>query len=288
MRRLEHLISQVRSSTSNKSTSKISDFDMVNFFNLAQDAIQNIAMSVESGARMFSKTSNITLVENQESYSLPSDIYAPNSITSVRVSQFSDQFFPIERITDKERQRSYGYSLISNKIYISPTPKWTPGNLLEVTYQRILKRLGVRSGTIQGYVSGTGVITLASGYSATIGQYDDFFCIVDSNGEIINENLPLTTVGTGTITTTTGLTITNGQYVVMGKNSTTHSELNDFCERFLTNFVERKIQSVESSSDVKVSASFTAEERSELTSIFSTGSLDAMYPPITSTDYLWL
>lgn len=288
MRRLEHLIAQVRSSTSNKSTSKISDFDMANYFNLAQDTIQNIAMSVESGARLFSTTSLITLVNNQESYDLPIDIYSPNSITSVRITQSNDQFFPLERIVEKERQRGYGYALIGGKLYISPIPKWAPGNTLELTYQKILKRLGVRSGTIQGYVSGTGVITLDAGYSTTIGQYDDYFCIVDSSGTIVNANLPIISVGTGTITTTTGLTITNGQYVVMGRNTTTHSELMDLCERFLINFVERKIQAVESSSDVQIQASLTAEERTELTSIFSTGSADAMYPPITNTDYLWL
>jgi hypothetical protein len=288
MRRLEHLIAQVRSSTSNKNKSKISDQDMVNYFNLAQDEIQNVAMSVDSCARIFSKTNIIPMVSDQESYTLPSDMYSTALLTSVRIKQSSDSYFPIERITEKERQRGYGYSVIANKIYLSPVPKAYGASDIEITYQRQLARLGVRSGKISGYVSGTGVITLSAGYNPDIGIYDDFFCICDSIGTIKSENLPITTFSSGALTTTAGLTIANGDYVVMGSKATTNSELPDNCERFLLTFVERKIQSTESTSDINTAAAFTAEERTGITNIFSTGSQDAIYPPITNTDYLWL
>ena len=288
MKRLEHLILEARSNTSNKSTAKISQQDMVNHFNRAQDEIQNIAMSVDSAARILSEPYVFNMVQNQESYDLPSDIYSPNAISSVRISQGSGQFFPIEKITEKERQRGYGYSIIANKIYISPIPKWTAGDQIEITYQKKLRKLGIRSGVISGYVSNTGVITLSAGYSTDIGTYDDFFCIVDSTGAIINADLPIVNFNAGALTTTQGLTIANGNYVVMGKNSSTHSTLSDFCERYLLSYVERKIQSMESSSDFGFTNLFTKEETQAIADIFSTGSKDAIYPPITNTDYLWL
>ena len=288
MRRLEHLILEVRSATSNKSISKISQQDMVNYFNRAQDSIQAIAMLVESGARLLSTTYTTNLVQNQESYDLPSNILASNSVTSVRLSQSNDQYFPLDRIIDKERQRGYGYAIIANKLYVSPTPNWNAVNKLEITYQKKVNRLGVRSGTIQSYSSGTGVITLAAGYSTEIGTYDDFFCVVDSSGNIINENLPIINFNAGSLTTTAGLTIANGNYIVCGKYATTHSELPDFCEGFMLSYVERKIQASESSSDLSSAGMFTSEEAQIIKDMFSTGSKDAMYPPITNTDYLWL
>lgn len=285
MRRLERLISQVRSSTSNKSVSKITNVDMANYFNLAQDAIQSIAMSSDSGARLFSKTDLITLVQNQEKYDLPIDVYSPNAISAVRMNQGSDQYFPIEKITDKERQRGYGYSVIGDSIYISPIPKWTAGNNIELTYQRSLPRLGIRSGTITNYVAGT--LSLSSMDNDTLDS-DDFFCIVDSNGVIKQSALPIISVGVGSIVTSSGLTITNGDFVVVGKYATTHCELIDFCERFLLAYVERKIQAVESSSDFGTTNLFTNEERQEMKDNLSQTSADTMYPPITNTDYLWL
>lgn len=288
MRRIEHLILEVRSATSNKSVSKISQQDMVNYFNRAQDSIQTIAMSVDSGARILSGLHKTNLVQNQESYSLPSNIYSPNSISSVRISQGNDQFFPLERITEKERQRGYGYAIVADKLYISPVPRWNATNELEITYQRKMNRLGIRSGTVQAYNPGTGVITLAAGYSSDIGTYDDYFCVVDSNGLIVNENLPIVNFSSGSLTTTAGLTITNGNYVVCGKYATTHSELPEFCEKFMLIYVERKIQSVESSSDLSAVNMFTVEEAQAIRDIFSLSSKDAMYPPITNTDYLWL
>lgn len=288
MRRIEHLILEVRSATSNKSIAKISQQDMVNYFNRAQDSIQSIAMLKDSGARILSSVYRTGMIQNQESYSLPSNIYSPNAVTGVRISQGNDQYFPIERITEKERQRGYGYALIADKLYISPTPRWTATNMLEITYQKRVNRLGVRSGSIQGYVSGTGVITLSAGYDADIGKYDDFFCVVDSTGAIVNENLPIINFNAGALTTTAGLTIANGNFIVCGKYATTHSELPEFCEKFMLIYVERKIQAIESSSDLSSVNMFTNEEAQAIGDIFATGSMDAMYPPITNTDYLWL
>lgn len=288
MRRIEHLILDIRSSTSNKSISKISQQDMVNYLNRAQDAVQSIAMLVDNGARMLYGTYRTSIVQNQESYALPSNIYSSNAISAVRMSLGSNQFFSIDRITDKDRQRSYGYTLIGNNIFLSPAPMWNAQNILEITYQRKINRLGIRSGSVQGYVSETGVITLNAGYSSDIGTYDDFFCVVDSDGTIVNENLPIISFNAGSLTTLQGLTIANGNYIVCGKYATTHSELPDFCESFLLSFVERKIQAIESSSDVSTAGAFTQEEAQIIRDLFSTTSKDAIYPPITNTDYLCL
>jgi len=294
MRRLEFLINQVRSSTSNKSNSKITQQDFVNYFNLAQDAIQKIAMNADTGARLFNTIGYITLVPQQEGYDLPSDIFSNNTISSVRISQnlssAQPQYYPLEKITEKERGRSFGYAVNGDMLYVSPSPKWTVGDQLEIAYQKKIPRLGVRSGTVTSYNAITGEILLATGHDSDISSYDDFFCLCDSNGVIKNTNLPIVSFDNAThkLFTTTGLTITNGTFVVIGKNSTTNSELKDICESYLISFVERKVFHKDSVIDLNNQQVFTAEEQTEIAGIFALNSKDSIYPPVVNTDYLWI
>ena len=64
------------------------------------------------------------------------------------------------------------------------------------------------------------------------------------------------------------------------------SELPDETEDFLTSFVERKINAVDSSSDVQNSQFFTQEEKEELAELFSDTSNDIKYPVISDETYV--
>jgi len=63
------------------------------------------------------------------------------------------------------------------------------------------------------------------------------------------------------------------------------SDLPDETEDFLTAFVERKINAVDSSTDVINSQVFTKEEKSELSELFSDTSHDVKYPVVSDETY---
>lgn len=290
MKRIEFLINQIRRSTHNKNTNKLTNQDIVNFFNRAQELIQEIIMTSNPSGLNLNSLSFISAVQDQEAYDLPVDIYMDNSITSVRVSVDSTNYFPIDKNTEKQRFRQNGYSIIDKKIYICPVPRQNYTNHIELTYTRQIKKLGFRAGTVSSYNAGTGEMIFSAGHMTDFDQYDDFFCIVDKDGVIKNSGLRINSFDNAThkVMTDTGLTITNGDFAVIGKYSTTHSELPDACEPYLLSLVERKVFHNDSVVDVSNQQAFTNEERQSIMEIFGSNNKDAIRPPITNTDVLWL
>lgn len=63
-------------------------------------------------------------------------------------------------------------------------------------------------------------------------------------------------------------------------------ELPSLCEGFLTEFVERKINAINSSIDVNNSSVFKNEDRELIANIFSKNNKSISYPPITNSTYL--
>lgn len=62
-------------------------------------------------------------------------------------------------------------------------------------------------------------------------------------------------------------------------------DLPDVCEDFLTLFVERKMNYIDSSKDIINSGLFTMEEKKEIGELFNNSSKDINYPPVTDTTY---
>jgi len=63
-------------------------------------------------------------------------------------------------------------------------------------------------------------------------------------------------------------------------------DLPDICEEYLTWYLERRIQAMDSSTDVGMVTSFTEEQRNAIASIFSDSGSDPIYPPITDDTYI--
>jgi len=286
MKRIEFLINEVRRNTLNTNVNKISQGDMINHFNKAQHLIQKIAMESNNNGNIFNNVSYFNLVTDVEKYLLPVDMYSVNSITSVRFTSDSTNYFPADRVSERSRNRERGYSIIDNYMYISPTPKGNYPVAVEVTYPRKIRDLGIRSGTIKAPVTANS-IPLDTGYDTELANKDDYFCVVDKDGVIIQSALPIISY-TGGVITTTGSIAAAGQYVVAGKYASTHSELPDSCEAFLLAFVERKIYHIDSTNDLSAQLGFTDQERQDLAAMFADNCKDAIYPPVSNTDILWL
>lgn len=293
MRRVDFLISKIRFKTNNSDVNRFSDKNILELMNECQAHLQDVIFPFNADCDIFNKDFLIDVVTDTESYDLPSDIYAGNSINSVNIAYNSSQvsnsaYTPLRHLTSKERASGLGYTLIENKLHLTLKPKVTLASGIRLNYAYTLPTLAVRSGEISSVDSGLGTIVLAVGAEEDLTNYDDFFSIVDSNGLILHNELSLDSYdnGTRTITTSSDLTGVTSGYIVLGKNATTHSKLPNHCERVLCKMTERAIQVVDSSGDFNVSNLLTQEEIDTIITVYKDNKGDVSYPPITNTTYL--
>lgn len=286
MKRLEFLINSVRRTTNNKGDNKITWYDMVDYFNRAQKMIKAVIFNSNNHSNIFNKEYVTNIVADQESYTLPSDIYAVNSISSVFLSTNGTDYYHVDKISSKTRNITSGYYVMDNKIFLTPKPSNSYTNGLKVQYNYSIPDLSIRVAKVSGYDSITGIISTTD-FKSEITDVDDYICIVDSTGTIENYGLPINDFnqGTGAITTATGLTIATGSYVVVGEFASTHSNLPSECDTLLMNLVERMIFAVDSSSDERSAIALSADETALVNALFQENSYDAITVPITNTDY---
>jgi hypothetical protein len=163
------------------------------------------------------------------------------------------------------------YIRIGNKIAVQPIPSraWTSG--LRLTYQKKLPNLAFRIGLVSDtQTSGSDLTRIDLNASPTktqdatlpslaeyyVTEFDEI-SVVDKNGNIKAKGIPVSTYDStnGYINIESGHvlgsaeTISAGDYIVGGENSTTHSELPDTCERYLTAYAAWKVLKADSMVD---------------------------------------
>lgn len=290
MRRLELLINDIRFNSDNEQTTRFPSIRLMKFFNDAQREIQSMIIGADEIGKHFIGADTIDTVSGQESYDLPSDIFANSYVLSVGYSldQSSLPYYtPLDQISDRERGTRLGYVLRNSTLLMSPIPTVPMTDGIRVDYVRKLYTLSIRIGSIASFISGTS-ITLNAGYStATITDYEDFVTVVDKDGVIKQSGIRLNSYSTGVIGTDTTLTgITAGDYVVLGRVASSHSELPDICEGVLTMMVEKAIQRVDASQEFNWADLITEEQKASILSVFQGADHDVKSPPITNHEYL--
>ena len=269
MRRLELLIEEIRRSTDNEDTSGISDLDIVQYLNDAQDRIQSRIAS--QFPNVFFTQTTIDLVASQEAYDLPTDIYLGTRIANLEYlySETSNDYAQLPSKTLADRSTSYEsdfpafYIRRNNDILINPIPQVARTDGLRLTYQHKLRTLDIRRGEISS-ASKTGTtlnsltldltptLTKDSGVVAAASDVlnkIDYISVVDRDGVNVLKNIPIDSYNssTGVVTVTSGFTTTVdastfvGEYVVGGTNATSHSDLFDVCERYLIVYAKLKL-----------------------------------------------
>ena len=289
MKRTEHIINDIRFSTNQERTNRFPDIRFNKLLNDAQEEIQRVVYTSDNDSRFFSKESFIDSVGDQESYDLPVDIYSSNAINSVALLagssvQSNSYYTPIKIISEKERSTQSGYIVQGDKILISPIPSVSASSGIRVNYIKKLPDISFRLGKVASIV---GPLITVSGFpSQDILDYDDYICSVDREGVQQDSGLYVSSYNntTGEITIDTGSTpIVNtavNDYIVIGKNATSHSELEDSLEPYLTLFVEKKIFYINSSKDIGNADIFTKEEKQDIIMLFSKIDTDVKYPAI--------
>ena len=141
---------------------------------------------------------------------------------------------------------------MSGKIVLNTTPS---SGKLRITYVKRLNEVDLRLAKIASYSTGT--ITLENTTLVTdttsLSEHD-YICIVDSDGELKHKNVTKTAqASTGATITIDTSTITGtpvaDQFIVGGKDTSTHSELPRNVERYLIAYCSWKILKRDSSVD---------------------------------------
>lgn len=290
MRRLERLISEARLSTNTVDINSISPALCQQYMNRIHSYLEDLLFLVNDENDLFLKDFEFSLIRGQDEYPLPIDIYAKSSIDTVAVSflnGLSQTFLPLKKVSRKQRGFTFGYFIQNTQCVFTPKPQ-SPLRI-KMTYQQKVPNVSNRIGKIQSFTP-TGIVLTE--YVADISSCDDFICIVDSVGNILNKAIDINgntqfvpisltsdTAGTLVVSGTTGAV--NGAYVVSGRYASSHSQLPDECEKYLITALERMIQYRQSSSDINTSSVFSTEELVTIKEVFADNSYDDAKPPVT-------
>ena len=292
MRRIEQLINDVKYNT-NEQSNRFSNTRFNKLFNDAQQEIQRTVHISNANSKFFAKEVFQDLVSGQEEYDLPSDVYTTSAVNSiarrlVNTEVGVEYFTPLRQLGEKERRSQFGYIIQGSKFLLSPVPFINLAEGVRVNYTKKLPELAVRSGTIKDITAD--VISLSNFDSEiNLTDFNDYFCIVDKDGVIIDQEMVIDSYneGSGKITTSSTITGSVGDYVVLGKVATTNSELPDACEKYLTIYVERFVHYVNSSrGDLQAASVFTSEEKDSIVELFTHNENDTLYPGIVDNTYL--
>lgn len=305
MRRIDLLITQVRRSTENEeftADSGISDEEILQYFNDAQDEIQNIIQSMFPD--LFMKEQTIQAVVNTEAYDIPDDSLLGNRISMLEYSPsgLGRDFYPIKKGHKRERLNGDSgnpsfYIRRNNQILVEPKPQ--QGGVLRLFYQKQLPKLDIRRGQVLSVVlTGSQITSLVLDTTQLIDDMalleDNYDTVVDKDGIVHMRRIPVTAVsaGSGVVTVSpsftfqSGETITAGDWILRGRESTTNSGLPDICEKYLLEYACTRLLMRDSSVDsAELSALLSKVEQTIKTALGEPdGDIDLI--PVIDTQFL--
>lgn len=239
----------------------LTDEEILQFFNDAQDRIQTLISGANSTSKPFVVEKTLSVVAEQEEYTLGDRLFYNKEIELVEYSPtgLASDYFGLDLLSQFNRSSDayspYGYYKRQGKICLIP-PSDTSVGSLRILYERQLDDLDIRRGkisTVTGLTSTTFTsITIDSSAdeSSTPNLSTiDYICICDGDGVVQARNIPVLSYDTGTniltpavgYTFDTDETIAVGNYVTFHKWTTTHSGLTDECEGYLVQYAWEQI-----------------------------------------------
>ncbi len=305
-RRIDLLIDESRRETNNvtfSSDSGINDEEALKFANDGQDRIFSLILSKTPD--LFQEEEEQTVVANQEAYPI-NDLavlgsrvekveYSPNSLPQnyymVRQGKLA------ERVGGLSGRPEF-YIRRSNTILLQPKPQ--SSGLLRITFQKRIPRLDKRRAQVSSVTLGVDTITSLVIDTTTFNSEDEtileneaFITIVDKDGAVKMRGIPITDVdsNTGVISVDTftfdsGETIAVGDWVVKGKYSTTHSELPEECEHYLTQYMNWRFFKEDSSQDAEEAAVELQMKEEQILLAFSEPDTDIDYPALIDGQFM--
>jgi hypothetical protein len=255
MRRVEFLLEDIRRRTDNETwsdTQGVSDEEILGYLNDAQDHLQEAISN--AGLQVFYTSTTIPIVANQEFYSFPELTFTGGRVRTIEYSSSGrgeDWGFLSRR--NAQNRDSYacdgpwGYIPLADGFYLVNPVRHDRG-FLRICYEEQLFDMDKRRGEVSSAVIIEDPITLISELQSvslidntTIHpdslESNDYFCVCDKDGTVKVFAAPITSYAAGTRTILTSKTVTEpvllGDFVTVGKYTSTHSGLPRVCERYL-------------------------------------------------------
>jgi hypothetical protein len=244
-----------------------------------------LLFTTNNESRIFRGEVVFSLTPGIDTYQLPFDVFAKNSINAVAYitrNGESKYYSRIMAMSEKNRGGASGYFTSEGKIVFSPVP--TAAHEVSISYNKRLPSLATRYGKIQTVNSNTSLV-LEVGYTL-MTDVDDFFTVVDGDGSIIKCGIAVSQTGdTLTLSDTTNILV--GHYVVPGKYATSHGRLPDECESGLIFALQKLITARMSSTDIVIEKAFSDEYMGLMKELFAENDGDEMHPPVSEyTEWL--
>lgn len=280
MRRAQLLINEARQSTNTQDQLEaLPDTLLYQYLNRIQSCIQDMIMASGIKNKFNSFDYDFTTIIGQNEYDLPSNIYLENSVNNVFIVITDgprQKLLPMSQISEKSLTREFGYVLKNSKIILPPFD--FTNYFIRVSYVKKVPDCGARYGKIIT-VNPTSLV-MDTGYGTNLPNYFDFFTVVDSNGEIIKDNMDLVSQSLSTINTSDTTGISAGQYIIGGNYSSSHSFLPLDCEKILLSGLEKMIMARLSSRDIEVSSVIDEDMLGKTILALSDNGADEFGPPI--------
>lgn len=257
--------------------------EVVRFINEAQEGILNKILQTKSP--LFTRQTQIAVTAGTATYPIPGTIpnvvHTTGNILGIKYS-FDGQAknaYPLDKRSARQEVSipAYptSYFLRDGQIVISPIPNQTSG-VLFVDYQYTLPTLDIRRGLISAHGLSSITLTQNNTLLAETGEdlstgLVDYISVVDKDGTLVANSIPVTSYDTTTRVISCTLTAEQnaavqdtGNWVVFGKYATTNSLLPDICRRYLVHYTARLIQMRDSNSETTVTKELVDEIEAEV------------------------
>jgi len=311
VKRVDQIISSIRERTRNLNYSRdattgevregISDDLILEYLNEAQDHLQASILAVYPNE--FDKTIVIPISGGQEEYEITDRIFINNKLISIqyRASGGDSDYSPLDQLMFRDRNTTRGYPSYyirrGNKILLNPVPQSSVGDI-RVAFYRELDDVDIRRGTISSHTATATQLTAltlqTSDDDALSLANADYLCINDRYGTVTMYNIPITSYDSATgvvtfsaFTFATGETIANGDYVTVGKYTTTHSKLPDNCERFLRMYAQKRVLITDESATSMEEDGELVNIKQDIITSFADESRDIKMFPIVDVDIMY-
>lgn len=309
MRRVDALITAARTISRNQAnadgTKAVSDDEILQYLNDAQDRLQNRISATKNIAKIFATQCLVSVVANQEGYSIPDRLLMNKQIESVEFSYTGNvaDYVRLEKLNFFNRDTNpssypWGYIKRGGQIFLQPTPSIS-GGTLRITYERDLDDLDIPRGLVSTITGGTSTqfttLTLdstANSYETTTpGWSTQQYCsIVSPLGARRCYNILISSYNTGTniITpspspfiydTTYDSQIQVNDVAVFNKYTTTFSQLPDACERYLIHYAATELFHRDSSTDYSREADILAQTEEDILRALAAQTSEVQYVP---------
>lgn len=315
MRRTDALILAARTISRNNANADgvkaIGDDEILQYLNDAQDRMQNLISSRKNIAKIFATEAIISIVANQEAYTIPDRVLLNKQIENVEFSYDGTvaNYTRLEKLNLFNRDTNpsnypWGYFKRGGQIFLQPTPSATQGTL-RVTYERDLDDLDIPRGVISLITSGTStqfttvtLDTTADAYETTTPgwsniQYASFVSALGarkaynvlSGGYVTGTNI-LTPSPSPFIYSSSDSALAVGDVAVFNKYTTTFSQLPDSAERYLIHYAAQELFARDSSEDISKQEDKIAEIEEDILVALASQTGEIQFVP-TLDRYEW-